>query len=242
MSQREIDKKAVNALNNKDILEQFLKDNERFIISCAYKTTNKYITKSDDEWSIALEAFMQAIKDYSFEKGSFLSFANLVIHRRLIDFLKKQSRYNPEISVDPYVFSGEPSENEEENTFIKAQVLEKTTIFDNHSIKDEIEAVTQVFLKYGFSFYDLIDCSPKSTKTKSACSLACEFMISNLGVLSEMRLSKNLPLKIIEKNMGVPRKILERHRKYIIAVVEILTNDYPLLAEYLRTFREEHKQ
>jgi RNA polymerase sigma factor len=44
---------------------------------------------------------------------------------------------------------------------------------------------------------------------------------------------------MIEKNTNVPRKILERHRKYIIAAIEILSGEYPYLADYLRYIREE---
>ena len=43
--------------------------------------------------------------------------------------------------------------------------------------------------------------------------------------------------KIIENTL-LPRKILERHRNYIIAAVEILSGEYPLLAEYLSFIRK----
>jgi len=32
---------------------------------------------------------------------------------------------------------------------------------------------------------------------------------------------------------GVPRKIIERHRKYIIAATEIVGGDYPHLSQYM---------
>jgi RNA polymerase sigma factor len=57
-------------------------------------------------------------------------------------------------------------------------------------------------------------------------------------LLSELKSSKQLPLKIIENNCKIPRKILERHRKYIIAAIELLHGEYPNLAEYLRYIRE----
>ena len=54
-----------------------------------------------------------------------------------------------------------------------------------------------------------------------------------------MRDSKQLPIKIIEKNTDIPRKILERYRKYLIAVAEILSGDYPYLSEYLSYIKKE---
>jgi len=48
-----------------------------------------------------------------------------------------------------------------------------------------------------------------------------------------------LPIKDIESCEKLPRKILERHRKYIIAGAEILKGDYPILSGYLKFVREE---
>jgi len=54
-----------------------------------------------------------------------------------------------------------------------------------------------------------------------------------------MRLKKLLPIRELSEESGVVRKILDRHRKYIIAGAEILDGDFPILASYLRSVREE---
>ena len=46
--------------------------------------------------------------------------------------------------------------------------------------------------------------------------------------------SKMLPLSLIEKELGIKRKKFERHRKYIIAVLLIMSGDYPYLEEYVK--------
>ena len=236
---REIDKKAVEASQNTGCFESFIKEHEFFILKCASKFSHQYVTKSHDEWSIALEAFTEAIRQYSFKNGNFLSFAELIIRRRLIDELRKQTKFQSEISVDPYAFSGQPEEEEE--AYLQSAINSKIAEQPDRSLKEEIEALTAQLKTYGFSFYDLISCSPKAEKTKISCANAIVYMTANPLLCSEMRASKNLPLKIIEKNAGIPRKILERHRKYIIAGVEIITGDYPYLAEYMRPFSEEDK-
>ncbi len=53
-----------------------------------------------------------------------------------------------------------------------------------------------------------------------------------------MRCTKRLPIKIIQKNTNLPRKLLEHHRKYIVAAVIILSGDYPMLADYLSFIRK----
>ena len=236
---REIDEQAVAASKNPELFNKFAAEKEFFILKTASKDLGKYITKSDDEWSIALSAFSQAIKDYSFSKGSFLSFAELVIKRRMIDYLRNRSKNDSEILVDPFIFSSESDEDDEANTIIKSEVSKKISISPDDTLKNEIMAITDVLLQYGFSFYDLTSCSPKAEKTKLACAKAVRFISENPLLYKEMQASKTLPLKEIEKNTKLPRKILERHRKYIIAAVEIITGDYPYLAEYMRFVRKE---
>ncbi len=233
----EINTKAVQAANDVHLMDSFVEQNELFILRCASAVVHRYVTKSNDEWSIALSAFSEAVKDYSVDKGNFAHFAKLVIQRRLIDYIRTQSKYNLEVSVSPFVFEVD-SDEDDEQIAVKSAIAKKTAKPSDDSIKLEIEAVSQTFAAYGFSFYDLASCSPKADKTKKACAKAAVCMIQNPLLIGNMRDSRTLPIKLIEENTKVPRKILERHRKYIIAAIEIITGDYPFLAEYMRFIRE----
>lgn len=234
---RDIDDLVIKAQSDNSILEEFIEHNEFYILKCASKTTHRYISKSDDEWSIALMAFHQAILDYSINKGSFYAFSDLVIKRRLYDYLRGQGRFSQEVPVDPVMFETD-SEEETEDVSIKMAVAEQVSQNDSGDIKLEIEAVNQQFSLYGFSFFDLASCSPKAKKTKESCAKAVKYILQNPIMITNIQDTKQLPLKIIEKNVGIPRKILDRHRKYIIAAVEILSGEYPKLSEYLRYIRE----
>lgn len=235
---REIDSLVMSAKSDPLLRDKLLKQHEFYILKCASKTTHRFVSKSDDEWSIALLAFSQAIDSYDLTKGSYLKFAELVIKRRLIDYSKSQLKYNVETSVDPITFDTEP-EDDSEDISIKMAVAEQVSRQDNGNLKLEIEEAGKLFKEYGFSFFDLSECSPHAEKTRRACAKAVNTMLMNPFAVSELRTTRQLPLKMIEKNSGVPRKILERHRKYIIAAIEILSGDYPYLAEYMRYIREE---
>ncbi len=237
---RELDSLAIKAKEDPLILESLIKQHEFYILKCASKATHRYITKSDDEWSISLLAFSQAVDNYALEKGSFLSFAKLVIHRRLIDYSKSQVKYNSEVAVDPIVFDSPPEEGEDLS--IRMAVAEKVSKQDRGDLKLEIEEANVRFSNYGFTFFELSECSPHAGKTKKACAKAINYMLNNPVLLNDLRNSKQLSLKIIEKSTKVHRKILERHRKYIIAAIEILSGGYPYLAEYLRYIREENEE
>ena len=106
------------------------------------------------------------------------------------------------------------------------------------SAAEEIGAMQQILSAYGFSFFDLSDSSPKAEKTRRQCALAVRTLIEDTALISRMQASKTLPIRELALRRGVSKKLLERHRKYIIAAAEILTGDYPVLGEYLRPIRK----
>jgi len=235
---REIDRDAIRAKVEKAYREEFLFRFESFVLKTAYKTTNQYITKSDDVWSVAFFAFNEAINSYDPEKGSFIPFSEMVIKRRIYDFIRKKSRETPELLVDPLCFSGET--NSEEGDFsLSRQVVDKTALEVEDSARWEIEAISQVLDKYGIRFMDLISVSPKAKKTKTACARAVICLVDHPHLMHRMKSFKILPIAEIEKNTKVPRKILERHRKYIIAAAEIVSGDYPVLCTYMAYIKKE---
>jgi RNA polymerase sigma factor len=236
-----IDDKALLAANDEQLLSEFIQEHKRFIINCAYRTTNRYITDNDDEWSIALIAFSNAVKTYDQGKGSFLAYAELIIKRNLIDYFRSQQRHKTEILVRPEVF--ESPHNNEETEYadinIQHEINEKVSKSSENHLKDEIEAANGVFRQFGFSFFDLADCSPKSKKTKEACRQAVLYLLDYPLLITQIFETKQLPTQIIQKNTDLPRKILEHHRRYIIAAIVILSGEYPLLAEYISFIRKE---
>jgi RNA polymerase sigma factor len=233
----ELDNLAENAKTDEEVLTNLISQYESFILKCASSVAHNYVSKYDDEYSVALGAFTEAVDKYSADKGRFLTFAELVIRRRLIDYIRSKSRYAPEIPMNPIIFNSET--DDEEDYQISAEVAEKIISLPDNSIKLEIELASEVFSGYGFSFYDLAACSPKAMKTKKSCAKAAAYIIKNPILLSNMKVKKVLPLNIIEKGTNVPRKLLERHRKYIIAAIEIVSGEYEYLSDYMPYVVEE---
>lgn len=236
---RTIDNNAIRAKSDSVYMERFLTEYEHFILHAAQKTMGKYITKSDDQWSISLSAFHEAINSYSIDKGAFLPFAETVIRRRLYDYIKKESRHFCEFPIDSYSNDGNYGAENEETAGIKIEVAAKLSTIQSNDARLEIEAITERLGQYGFSFFDLVSVSPKAEKTKRACAAAIVYLTENPVLFFDMRKMKKLPLAILEKKLSIPRKILERHRKYIIAGAEIIAGDYPTLSEYLKFVRGE---
>jgi len=74
---------------------QFITDYQPLVAKITSRFCKRYVDPSqDDEYSVALMAFNEAINQYSKDAGvTFFSFAETVIRRRLIDHLRKESRH-----------------------------------------------------------------------------------------------------------------------------------------------------
>lgn len=235
----DVNEMALEAARDSGAFENFIRDHQQFILRCASKTTRRYITTSDDEWSIALSAFSEAVENFSEDKGAFISFAELVIKRRMMDYFRKQDKYSNETSVAPDIFNGDV-EDEDTVNGVQVQVVKKLSSEENEpDTVGEIQHINERLQYYGFSFFDLSDCSPKSKKTKKSCAMAVKVLLNQPVLLQKMQDSRQLPMKEIVDESGVTRKILERHRKYIVAAAEIMCGDYPYIATYLENIREE---
>ncbi|MDD4572361.1 MAG: RNA polymerase sigma-I factor [Clostridia bacterium] len=233
-----LDYMALEAKSDEGLFDRLIKEQEIFILKCAGKTAHRYITKNDDEWSVSLLAFTQAIKSYNAERGGFLNFAELIIRRRLFDYYRSQNKYKGEVPVNPSVFCGDLDE-EADDMYLQINIISQIKQTESNNLKLEIKELSLILHNYGFCFFDLAEVSPKAEKTKKACAKAIAYLLENPLLLNELKISKKLPLKVIERDTKVPRKILERCRRYIIAVTEILSGEYPCLAEYMRFIGKE---
>ncbi|MBQ3921568.1 MAG: RNA polymerase subunit sigma [Firmicutes bacterium] len=241
--------RALAARTDEQALGELIESDKAWILARAGETAHKYITESDDEWSIALMAFNEAVQGYDRDKGSFHGFASVVIKRRLLDYIRSQWRYKNEIQVGPDAFDEPEGEDGEGPDPAALEVRRKLAEEQPRDPKDaaaeareEIAAAQELLKPYGFSFYDLAESSPKAEKTKRACAMAVKALLKDTALLSRMKSAKALPMKELEAESGVARKILDRHRRYIIAAAEILSGDYPVLAEYLGYIRKILKE
>ncbi len=233
----EMSSRVLLAKDNESELEVLIQENKTFILSVASSTMKHFVTDSDDEWSVALIAFAEAVQGYSESKGDFRAFAGMVIKRRLIDYIRSESRHGVELTVEPYGMDADVGSDEEASA-MQLEVRKKTAELarkedEAGKIRDEIAHLSQELREYGIGFFELEEASPRAAKTKEACSRAVSSLMQNDELAVYMKRKKSLPMKELAKASGVDRKTLERHRKYIIAVVLIKMNDLPQLAEYV---------
>lgn len=237
---QDINALALQARDNEIAREDLIHQQEKMILRTASLATFRFVTKSDDEWSVALCAFSDAIDHYSPDKGNFLPFARLLIKRALIDAHRSAAARQNEISVSPFVLEGQVEEDADEtDKAVYMAVARESQSQPDRSLQDEIVAVNDELNLYGFRFFDLTDCSPKQERTRSECAKAIRCLLERPDLKGELTRTRKLPVQALAKGSGVSKKLIDRYRKYLVMATVVLSGDYPMLAEYLRFVRKE---
>jgi len=213
-----------------DVLARY----QPYVAKVCSRFCKRYIhPESDDEFSIALAAFNEAIDAYDERAGrSFLSFAETVIRRRLTDYVRKERRHAASV---PHSFqlSGDEDGGALDRIDARASVEHFRISDENEERRLEIEALNRELAEYGITFADLAEGSPKHEDARRSL-LAIGALISRSEELhGPLRSKKTLPMKELAERVPVSRKTLERGRKYIIAVALIHLGPYPHLKEYV---------
>lgn len=232
---------AAASADSESVREDFIRQQEQLILKTASHASYRYITKSDDEWAVALSAFSDAIDRYDLSRGDFLPFAQMLMKRALIDYHRSASSHLTEISTSPFVLEGidEADDESELDRSAYLAVVDQSRAAADRSLQDEILAANEMLQQYGFRFFDLTDCSPQQEKTKQECAKAVRYVLSQPALLYELEKSRKLPIRAVTKGSDISKKTLDRYRKYIIMAILILNGDYPQLSDYLKFVRKE---
>ncbi|MDM5226485.1 RNA polymerase sigma factor SigI [Cytobacillus sp. NJ13] len=215
------------ALNN-ELIESY----KPFIAKTVSSVCKRYIHESDDEFSIGLIAFNEAIQKYSPDKGSSLiSFSEVLIKRRVIDYIRKQSKFQ-NLSFN----GGSNLEDDDTGSAIEDELsiedFRKKT--DEELRKEEILQFTQILQEFDLTFSDLIEQSPKHADARKNAMTVAKILVENDELKNILYDKKKLPIKQLESYVSLSRKTIERNRKYIIAISLILSGDYIFLKDYIK--------
>ncbi|GAX91471.1 RNA polymerase sigma factor SigI [Effusibacillus lacus] len=222
--------KGDSRLRNK-LLEDYIP----FVAKCASQTTGRYVEPGvDDEFSVALSAFNEAIDRYDIQKGaSFLGFAETVIKRRLIDFYRSQSVRNKDVPFSDFDM------DDEEDHVVNYVEVQRSLDLHQQSIEietrqDEIIRFTEWLAEFDISLDELVELSPKHADARLNAMEVARVIAGDSELRNYLMDKKALPLKLLSSRVSVSRKTVERQRKYIIAITLILIGEFEMLKGYIQ--------
>lgn len=204
--------------------DYLIEENLDFIIHTTEQICKRKIsTENDDEFSIALIAFNKACDSYNKEKGDFNAYCKKVIRNALIDYFRKNSS-NPTIY--------------DEDSFniidFKLSMDDYSRREDNLSKQDIIQNFCKEISVYNISLNDLVKNSPKHKDTRNNLISLCLKLINNHDFMTYLKTKKCLNINFICESFNVKRKLIEKWRKYLIAIIIVLSSpNFRYLREYL---------
>ncbi len=184
--------RVYEAKDDSMVADLLISDYLPFIKSQVTKVMKRPVNiQQDDEYSIAMIAFHEAINGYSKTRGAFLSYAALLMRNRIIDFWRENNRHNQVISINAPTSEHDQTledsisdnENHEENLVIR------------EATKEEIIELSMQIREFGVSLTDIADNSPKQGRTLTACQKVVAYAQSNEEMMEEFFKNETVAVK-----------------------------------------------
>lgn len=186
----------------------------------------------EDELSIAMLAFYEAILSYEKGRGAFLPYAARAIRNRLIDHYRAEKRHGNVISLHT------PLGTEEDGGELLDTIPDTVDHADAYETRTASQREIQEFgaqlAAFGISFSDVADNCPRQERTLAACRRVLDHARAHPELLDRLVESGRLPMNELAAGSGTDKKTMERHRKYLAAILLAFTNGYEIIRGHLR--------
>ena len=184
----------------------------------------------EDALSIAMLAFYEAILHYERGRGAFLPYAARAIRNRLIDHYRAEKRHGNVLSLHASAGDGE------DRTLLDTlpDTRDEVGAFEvRTATQQEIQEFGAQLADFGISFSDVADNCPRQERTLAACRRVLDCARSRPELLDRLVETGRLPIHELAAGSGVEKKTLERHRKYLVAILLAFTNGYEIIRGHL---------
>lgn len=213
-----------------EVREAFLAEYQTFIRHVASQACFHTLEWGrDDELSEAMIAFNAAIDLFAMDKGvPFLAYARVLMKRRLIDYYRRQ-RLRQAISLD--------QEDIGRGVDIYLGLDEFREQEQNRERAEEIQQFSRALASFQLTYQSLVEVSPKHRDSRETLLRAARELAFDSELWAQVERSGKVPMQALALKTQIHPKVLERGRKYILAVALLMANqhDYVYLREYVLT-------
>jgi RNA polymerase sigma factor len=210
-----------------ELRSPFIAQYQPFIASATSRLINAPAT-SRDEFSIAMEAFNEAIDRFDPQRNrSFLSYCDMVINHRVIDYIRSIKKHSYTYPFTYFEAAG--NEGFLENAIGQNPAM----LVDNMEIKEEIVAFKDRLAGFGIKLSDLVHCAPHHIDSKILCATIARKVVATPDMAAKLERTGQLPVSALVESIPVGRKAVENNRKYIIAIYIILTSGMEIIKSYI---------
>lgn len=230
MTEPDIVSRVLAAQGDPMEVEQLIEDYLPFISSVTSAAVGHPVSIGEnDELAIAMAGFHDAVRTYSRLRGAFLKYATVVMRNRIIDYQRKEKRHRGAMSLNEEMDGSEPLLERIADGRDAYGELERIS-----ATKEELAEIAAELRGFGISLTDIAGECPQQDRTLTACHRVVEYAKKNPELIAELKRTRRLPVGALCAGSGIERKTLERHRKYVIALLIIYSNGFELIRAHLR--------
>lgn len=188
-----------------------------FILKTVSDLSGRFIEiENDDEYSIGLQAFYEAMERFDNRGGHFLTFARLVIASRLRTFWQKEKR-STTLSLEDYDISSDDVDR----------------LVSELSMADEINRFARELHEYGLNFAKLVATSPKHRDTREEVLSIARRVSQSQDLMEFLYHKKRLPIVLIARRFQVSAKVIKRNKYYLLAASLVFAKPESEIADWL---------
>jgi RNA polymerase sigma factor len=183
----------------------------------------------------AMLAFLQSVRTYQSESGAFIPYARTVIRNRLLNAAAKEGRIRK--WHIPF-FSKKAASNGESAAGHSPPEIEIArrgyeAAVEQENLRLEIAEINAEFSGWDFDVTDLARRRPKQDRSRLTCQAIAQAALARPGLIAEIKETRKLPVKKISALTGCSEKTLEKYRRYIVALILIMSGGYPYIQSFL---------
>lgn len=233
--EHKIVQQVIRSRQNPEAADQFIRSYMPFIKAETARFLHRPpIEGQDEELSVAMFAFYETMTVYNPDRGAFLPLASAGIRNRLIDYFRREQKYSGQLSLD------EPVDEDGDTLLEKTDsgVDEISDYTDLTGAQEEIKKFSADLALFGLTLTDVADSCPRQERTLDACMKVLDYAKKHPQLLEQMIHSCKLPLSQLALGSGVEKKTLERHRKYLVAILLAFTNGFEIIRGHLSQMKK----
>lgn len=198
--------------------DELLRRHRTFIHEVVCLLSRRNLDWTDDELSVGLMAFNEAVDRFEEDRGaSFLPFARTLIRSRLVDHWRREGGHQA-VSLDRYETGHHPAEVGEADSKFKENI-------EAWERRTEIELLEERLREYGIDLLTLEEASPSHRRKRMVLRDAAVQLAQDQELRDRLFRTKRMPMTELMRRTGLSRKVLDSSRRYLIALVVIMTGE-----------------
>lgn len=227
--------KVLKAKGSNKEKEELIKEYTPLINKKASQFKRQYFSLDyDDIKSVVLESFLESIKKYKKENGAFLGFFYTVSSSRIIDFYRKEIKYQSKIETKFKETDGQESDDYEAKNIKKTKEKEKYSEQErSKDILKELYTLEKSLEFMGISLKDVAKAAPKQKESYSKAYDLIEKILSEEELANDILNNKNFDLELISQKTHVEKPFVKKTEFFVIALMMIKDLGLTLLDKYI---------